>query len=416
MYNRHMSISRKIKRRKYAGILFFASALLLFACSAPAVSAEEIKTYPEQVKPVLAVPIPDLQFSDIIIDENQGTIDIPFIADYISALYKYAIGVAAVLATVMIMIGGLQYLMAGGDATRVGNAKKRITDAMIGLLLSLGTYMILAAVNPDLVSLKNIRVQLVEEVLFPETLATTQQNTVGLGASGAIAGTHTPTFTTCPISFTVNKEEVSAYRDEFYKKVGAVITASDPGERVVQVADAADICDVKLGSCGNTTGTITALAGIGNTNCFKAGLGACGSNRGKQTHAITKEHHRETLGRRCEIPDNHKKYLKDPCTTSNREATAYMRDYFKKEAAEGRLEGWPDAWANALKPGDTLIVYNGNKSLAGTHAVIFVGWGSGGRAQVIQSQFRDATRPGSLCIKSECGDKMVPITKTYTPQ
>lgn len=158
-------------------MLSFAVILLLTACLyvTPAYAQEPATAEAEDpsieiIKPALEIPIPDLRFSRVILTEDdvsgERTLDIPFIADYISALYRYAIGVAAVLATVMIMIGGLQYLMAGGDATRVSNAKKRITDAVIGLLLSLGTYMILVAINPDLVSLKNIKVKLVKRIEF----------------------------------------------------------------------------------------------------------------------------------------------------------------------------------------------------------------------------------------------------------
>jgi len=81
-------------------------------------------------------------------------------------VYDYAIGIAGGLAGVMLMIGGFQYLTAGGDASRVGAAKKRITDSMVGLVLVLGAFLILNTINPDLVNMSEIRVPMVQKQVF----------------------------------------------------------------------------------------------------------------------------------------------------------------------------------------------------------------------------------------------------------
>lgn len=88
------------------------------------------------------------------------------IGDYIAAAYKYGVAIASIIAAIMMMIGGFQYLTAGGDASRVSAAKGRIVDAIVGLCLTLGAYLILNTINPDLVSLRLPRVSMVKRVSF----------------------------------------------------------------------------------------------------------------------------------------------------------------------------------------------------------------------------------------------------------
>ena len=77
---------------------------------------------------------------------------IGWIGDYVSALYQYGVGLAAVLAAVMIMVGGFIWLMSAGSPDKVGKAKDFIFSALSGLFLALFSFMILATINPELVS------------------------------------------------------------------------------------------------------------------------------------------------------------------------------------------------------------------------------------------------------------------------
>ena len=52
----------------------------------------------------------------------------------------------------MIVVGGFEYITAGGNESTVGRAKTRITQALLGILLILGSYLILNTINPDLVN------------------------------------------------------------------------------------------------------------------------------------------------------------------------------------------------------------------------------------------------------------------------
>ncbi|MBT5807992.1 hypothetical protein HOI18_01830 [Candidatus Uhrbacteria bacterium] len=114
------------------------------------------------VTPTLSVDIPGLKFTDVILEGD--SLNINFIGEYIAGLYSYLLGISTTIAIVLIMIGGLQYTFAagGGDTAK---AKKRIKDAVTGLVLMISVYMILVTVNPSLVGLEAIRL---ENISFEE--------------------------------------------------------------------------------------------------------------------------------------------------------------------------------------------------------------------------------------------------------
>lgn len=76
------------------------------------------------------------------------------LGQYLSILYNYLIGVAGVLATVMIVVGGFRWLLAAGDPGKIGAAKETIGSAVIGLALALGSFLLLNTINPQLVELR----------------------------------------------------------------------------------------------------------------------------------------------------------------------------------------------------------------------------------------------------------------------
>jgi len=76
------------------------------------------------------------------------------LALYIKSIYNYGIGIVAILATVVMMIGGFQWIIAGGSGEKIGEAKAWIVASLSGLILALSSYMILAMINPALVNFK----------------------------------------------------------------------------------------------------------------------------------------------------------------------------------------------------------------------------------------------------------------------
>jgi len=83
------------------------------------------------------------------------------IGDYIKNIYRYAIGGVGILATVVMMFGGFVWITAGGNASRVGDAKAWIGAALSGLVLALASYLILNTINPALVNFNDQEIRTV---------------------------------------------------------------------------------------------------------------------------------------------------------------------------------------------------------------------------------------------------------------
>ena len=140
-----------------------------------------------ELRPILSVPVPTVQLRtpQFLTIGDQKFIDIPWIADYIAGAYQYGVGIGAVIAVVMMMIGGFQYVMAGGDTSRVMKAKERISDAVLGLSILLGSFLILNTLSPDLVSLPAIRVLTIRKVSFSPEEQYDPGDSVGQVIAGA---------------------------------------------------------------------------------------------------------------------------------------------------------------------------------------------------------------------------------------
>jgi hypothetical protein len=76
------------------------------------------------------------------------------LGEYISSVYLWMVGAGTTLAIVFVMIGGLQWSFGGVSAEQIGKAKKLMSNAIVGLVLLMSTYLIISTVNPYLVRLQ----------------------------------------------------------------------------------------------------------------------------------------------------------------------------------------------------------------------------------------------------------------------
>jgi len=76
--------------------------------------------------------------------------------EYIKNFYRFSIGAGILIATVLIMIGGIMWTTSAGNPGRIDKAKDYITDSIIGVVLLLGAYTILSLINPNLVNLPKV--------------------------------------------------------------------------------------------------------------------------------------------------------------------------------------------------------------------------------------------------------------------
>jgi len=130
-------------------------------------------------KPILEINIPQLKFSDVqnTVD-SQGFIHIPYIGEYISAIYKVAMVIVSIVGVVMIIVVGIKVTVMGGEE-RI-NGLKKIGQVTIGLVIAWGSYAILYNINPDLVNFKSLKVQYIK----PEELPDITENDYADGSPG----------------------------------------------------------------------------------------------------------------------------------------------------------------------------------------------------------------------------------------
>lgn len=72
-------------------------------------------------------------------------------SEYLSAIFNIGIGVAAVFAVLMIVVGGVQYIGGASSPSARNEAKNRITNAILGLLLAVSSWLIVYIINPNLI-------------------------------------------------------------------------------------------------------------------------------------------------------------------------------------------------------------------------------------------------------------------------
>jgi hypothetical protein len=94
------------------------------------------------------------------------------IGSYLNLMIKIFIGLCAVLAMIMIVVGGLEYMTSELISSKE-SGKQKITGAILGLLLALGSWAILNTINPELLNTeaKSLTQAVVEVQLEGESLS-----------------------------------------------------------------------------------------------------------------------------------------------------------------------------------------------------------------------------------------------------
>jgi hypothetical protein len=83
--------------------------------------------------------------------DGRQTVDTKSIqlGDYINQIFRIALGILMVIAVIMIIIAGVQYMAVESIFGKTA-AKERIVNALTGLLIGLGIFLVLSTINPKL--------------------------------------------------------------------------------------------------------------------------------------------------------------------------------------------------------------------------------------------------------------------------
>ena len=101
----------------------------------------------------------DLQNPVLGVGKVQG------LRNYIGLMYKFIIGASIVGASLMFIIGAFMYMFSGVSGS-MNKGKGMMLDAVIGLVLIFGAYLILDNINPNTLKMKPLEVNMINRAAF----------------------------------------------------------------------------------------------------------------------------------------------------------------------------------------------------------------------------------------------------------
>src|SRR3989344_2810229 len=87
----------------------------------------------------------------------------------IKQIYLLSLGLGSLVAMLMIVLGGYEYMTAGGNAEQVQKGKEHFVSALTGLVILFVAFILLYLINPDLVKFKNLSLP---DIPGPKTIKT----------------------------------------------------------------------------------------------------------------------------------------------------------------------------------------------------------------------------------------------------
>ncbi|MDD4477021.1 MAG: GDSL-type esterase/lipase family protein [Patescibacteria group bacterium] len=120
-------------------------------------------------KPILEINIPQLQLSDVGAElDEEGYMHLPWIGEYLSAIYKFGLIAISIVAVVLIILTGAKIIVS--DEKEKNEGLKRVGQIVIGLFIAWGSYAILYNINPDLVTFKPLKVRYIPRTSFDQLI------------------------------------------------------------------------------------------------------------------------------------------------------------------------------------------------------------------------------------------------------
>lgn len=168
--------------------------------------------------------------------------------DLVNKIYLYVLSIAGALAVARIVYGGLMVVLNQGAAAKLTDAKNIIKEAIIGLLLLVGAFLILNTINPSL----------------------TKLDLKGIGSLGTSSSTGTPRASAPPLEGDLTHNDIMKIFDHFGIRVSSSGGCSDrtnekctsfdgfPANGVCQLIYLKYKCEKLMGSCDDmiiTAGT-----------------------------------------------------------------------------------------------------------------------------------------------------------------
>ncbi|MBD3359899.1 MAG: hypothetical protein GF365_04310 [Candidatus Buchananbacteria bacterium] len=107
------------------------------------------------------------------------------IAEYIGKIYEASLYIIVPIVIVIIIFAGIKWIFAGGDVSKIKEAKKYITSAFIGLTIALLSYVILSFIG--ITELGTPEIKHIEEIESPDIFSAPPTG-FNVSAPGVIPG------------------------------------------------------------------------------------------------------------------------------------------------------------------------------------------------------------------------------------
>lgn len=140
-----MKINHLLKK-----IIFLSFFLSLFFIYTPENANAIGVTEPLKFQPQTTIPNLWTRGTEVTLEKSDTSI----IANMIKGFYNYGIGIAGILAAIMLMAGGIIWLTSAGSSEKVSQAKNLLGGSIIGLVILFGSWIMLRTINPALVDFR----------------------------------------------------------------------------------------------------------------------------------------------------------------------------------------------------------------------------------------------------------------------
>jgi len=79
---------------------------------------------------------------------------ISYLPNYIKYIYMFIVISGGLLALSVLILGGMKYIGSAGNPSAMSDAKNQILSAFLGMIIILGSYIVLGEINPDTLTLE----------------------------------------------------------------------------------------------------------------------------------------------------------------------------------------------------------------------------------------------------------------------
>jgi len=116
------------------------------------------------------VQIPNTEFNKTVdvgkFNTQTGKMESDLLARYILGFYNYGLAIAGILATIVLMGGGVVWLVSAGDPGKISQAKELIAGSISGVVILVIAWMLLNTINPNLVNLTQLKTTTLTKVIL----------------------------------------------------------------------------------------------------------------------------------------------------------------------------------------------------------------------------------------------------------